>query len=196
MDLIAGALSSRFLLIFLVIFPPVLIWVWLIHHPCRDIVANRATGSFCIMANTLTQPEIYYLPLILSTQARLGQAFDSLTVHLDSMIVFKVSLHHWQSLTPNNREGNCFPWDLEQAHLLWIPLSNWDSKQTWNKFQAQMECTCTHTRKLIPGLPSSLFLFLSLLFPLLSLCPVIEMITFSLLLFLLPFYNLPSHLCH
>lgn len=39
-DLIAGAFSSSFLLIFLVIFPPVLISVWLIHHPCRDIVAN------------------------------------------------------------------------------------------------------------------------------------------------------------
>lgn len=80
MDLIAGAFSSRLLLIFLVIFPPVLISVWLIHHPCRDIVTNRATGSFGIMANTLTQLEIYYLPLILSSQARLVQAFDSLTV--------------------------------------------------------------------------------------------------------------------
>ena len=89
MDLIAGALSSSFLLIFLVIFPPVLISVWLIHHPCRDIVTNRATGSFCIVANTLTQLEIYYLPLILSAQASLIQAFDSLTVHLDTVIVFK-----------------------------------------------------------------------------------------------------------
>lgn len=89
MDLIAGALSSSFLLIFLVIFPPVLMPVWLIHHPCRDIVANRAAGSFCIVAYTLRQLEIYDLPLILSSQARLVQAFDSLTVHLDSVIVFK-----------------------------------------------------------------------------------------------------------
>lgn len=89
MDLIAGALSSSFSLIFLVIFPPVLMSVWLIHHPCRDIVANRATGSFCIVANILTQLEIYDLPLILSSQANLIQAFDSPTVHLDSVIVFK-----------------------------------------------------------------------------------------------------------
>lgn len=89
MDLIAGALSSSFLLIFLVIFPPVLISVWLIYHPCRDIVTNRATGSFCIMPNTPTQLEIYQLPLIRSSQAGLVQAFDSLTVQLDTVIVFK-----------------------------------------------------------------------------------------------------------
>lgn len=89
MDLIAGALSSGSSLIFLVIFPPVLMSVWLIHHPCRDIVANRASGSFCITANILTQLEIYDLPLILSSQAKLIQAFDSLTVPLDSGIVFR-----------------------------------------------------------------------------------------------------------
>lgn len=91
MDLIAGALSSSLLLIFLVIFPPVLMSVWLIHHTCRDIVANKATDSFCIVANTLTQLEIYDLPLILSSQARLVEAFDSFTVHPDSVIVFKSS---------------------------------------------------------------------------------------------------------
>lgn len=89
MDLTAEVLSSKFLLIFPVIFPPVLTSVWLIHLPCKAIVADRTTGSFCIVANTLTQLEIYYLPLILSSQVRLVQAFDSLTVHLDSVIVFR-----------------------------------------------------------------------------------------------------------
>lgn len=167
MDFITGAFSSRLLLIFLVIFPPVLISVWLIYHPCRDIVTNGASGSFAIMANTPTQLEIYYLPLILSSQARLVQAFDSLTVHLDSVIVFKSFPSPLAESTPNNGGGNCFPWNLEQVPLLWIPLSNWGSKQIWNKFQAQMECARIHTHKLIacllpsllPSFPLCLFCF-------------------------------------
>lgn len=89
MDLIAGAFSSSFVLIFIIIFPPALISARLIHHPRRDTVANRATSSFCIVANTPTQLEIYYLPLIRSSQAGLAQAFDSLTVHVVTVIVFK-----------------------------------------------------------------------------------------------------------
>ena len=55
---------------------------------------------------TLTQLEIYDLRLILSSQARLVQAFDSLTVHLDSVIVFK-------SFLPSLAESDSKQWRRE-----------------------------------------------------------------------------------
>lgn len=162
MDLIAGALSSSFLLIFLVIFPPVLMPVWLIHHPCRDIVANRAAGSFCIVAYTLRQLEIYDLPLILSSQARLVQAFDSLTVHLDSVIVFK-------SFLPPLAESSS-----KQCRRELFSMSPGTGSSTMDPpkqlgLQANMEqisgtdgaCTHTHIHKCPPFLLLSLSLSLS-----------------------------------
>ena len=110
MDLIAGTLSSSFLLIFLGIFPPVLRSVWLTHHPSGML---SKAGPHLALWQPLSgaSDSIFDPPLILLSQARLVQAFVSFTIRLDSLIVSKVFLHRWWTLTPNNGEGNHETWN-------------------------------------------------------------------------------------